>query len=103
MKAKNVWLALVLTIVMPGLGYIYLGRKLLFGIFLLISNITALMWFVSLGENFVVNLFFILGLVSYYGAMLLDTYYTTTTLHATPPMKADPASSVPAATHDKTA
>lgn len=108
MKAKNIWLALVLTVVLPGLGYVYLARKLMFGLFLLVSNVAGLIWLTSLGDNFKMTIFFVIGLVAYYGAILLDTYYTATTLDTAMPMKADPvvgkssASSMPVS-HDKNA
>lgn len=42
--ARKTWLALVLNIFVFGLGYIYLGRKILFGILLAAMQILLVIW-----------------------------------------------------------
>ncbi|MCL5410826.1 MAG: hypothetical protein M1324_03145 [Patescibacteria group bacterium] len=45
MKNKRPWLAIVLNIILPGLGYLYVGRRKVFGYLLTISSITSWIWF----------------------------------------------------------
>lgn len=46
---KKPWLACVLNIILPGVGYIYVGRRVVFGILLFISNL--LVWSFSLPDG----------------------------------------------------
>ncbi len=84
--SKNKFIALALTILMPGLGYIYLGRKMLFGLLLLLAGLGDIVWRAIQPNGFEMNVFLAIAFVSYYGAILLDTYYTALELEV-PTMK----------------
>src|SRR5687768_10156337 len=74
---KKKYIALVLTLLLPGLGYIYLGKKMLFGLFLLVAGISEFAWrFTTEPNGFELNAFLIATAVGYWGAILLDTWYT---------------------------
>lgn len=41
---KKPWLAALLNIIIPGLGYLYIGKRVVFGVLLVISEVAALIW-----------------------------------------------------------
>lgn len=44
-KAKKLpWLAMILNIVLPGAGYLYVGKRMIFGGLLLGATISGFMW-----------------------------------------------------------
>lgn len=73
---KKPWLAALLNILVTGLGYIYIGKRVLFGILLIIGEIFAYIWVFtdprafSLFENIWVSLSGILYIV----AFAIDAY-----------------------------
>ncbi len=42
---KKPWLAALLNIIIAGLGYIYVGKRILFGVLLIIMEILAYIWY----------------------------------------------------------
>jgi len=48
-QLKNPWVAAVLNFLLPGLGYVYVGKRVGFGTGLLLSSI-FLYWGISLGN-----------------------------------------------------
>ncbi|OGI71102.1 hypothetical protein A3B84_03015 [Candidatus Nomurabacteria bacterium RIFCSPHIGHO2_02_FULL_35_13] len=62
---KKPWLACVLNIVLPGVGYIYVGNRVVFGILLFISNLIVWTSSVSLSEfsNSAIGIMVISGIV----------------------------------------
>ena len=46
---KNPWIALILNIVLWGTGYIYNGKRKMFGVLILLSEVAAI---VAIGPNF---------------------------------------------------
>ena len=45
--SKKPWLAALLNILIPGLGYLYLGKRKLFGILLVVSGVAAYIWVIN--------------------------------------------------------
>ena len=44
---KKPWLAVILNVLLTGLGYIYVGKRKLFGIMLLVGELAAFAWALS--------------------------------------------------------
>ena len=42
--AKNPWLAAVLNIILSGLGYLYVGKRKVFGTLILVGELLAFVW-----------------------------------------------------------
>ncbi len=42
--AKKPWLAALLNVIFSGLGYLYVGKRKLFGVLLILSEILAFVW-----------------------------------------------------------
>jgi len=42
--AKKPWLAALLNVIWSGLGYLYVGKRKLFGVLLILSEILACVW-----------------------------------------------------------
>lgn len=41
---KKPWLAVILNVLLTGLGYIYAGKRKLFGVMLLVGELAAIAW-----------------------------------------------------------
>lgn len=50
-EKKKPWLAALLNFVVPGLGYVYAGKRQIFGIGLVIWGIIALGWYFTSKET----------------------------------------------------
>lgn len=48
-QLKNPWIAAILNFILYGLGYVYVGKRVVFGVGLLLSSI-ILYWGLSLGD-----------------------------------------------------
>ena len=48
--AKNPWIAAVLNVLIAGLGYVYIGKRVVFGALLIVSEFVAYIWFFSTPE-----------------------------------------------------
>lgn len=94
---KNKYIALLLTLLLPGLGYVYLGRKLLFGMFIILGSLGEMMWRFMINDGWVFNAFMLVAIVGFYGAILLDTWYTALIIEAERPPAAPAAPATPAA------
>lgn len=75
-------IALALTVLLPGLGYVYLGKKLWFGLLLITAGIGDIVWRATTPNGFRMNVFWAISLVAYWGAIFLDTYYTSLSVEA---------------------
>jgi len=42
---KNAWLAALLNILITGLGYVYVGKRIPFGIMLIFTNVFVCIWY----------------------------------------------------------
>jgi len=73
---KKPWLAAVLNIILSGLGYIYVGKRKLFGALLLVGELLTFVWIftdpaaLSLATNVWANLAGILWIA----ALAIDAY-----------------------------
>jgi len=41
---RNPWIAVLINILLPGLGYIYAGVRMWFGILLIVSEVASIVW-----------------------------------------------------------
>lgn len=73
---KNPWIAAILNLTFSGLGYLYVGRKILFGSLILIANLIAYIWyFINLSKyQFVTDPLFNLPLLFLAIAFAIDAY-----------------------------
>lgn len=69
------WLAVLINLVFPGFGYIYVGERIWFGILIAIAGITDLMWRFVTENGFAMNAFLLVSWASIYLATTLDVYF----------------------------
>ncbi len=73
---KKPWLAAVLNILLVGLGYIYVGKRILFGALLIIGEVLSYVWLFTDSEASLIleNPWVILSGVFYIVAFAIDGY-----------------------------
>lgn len=73
---KNPWLAAILNVLISGVGYIYVGKRVLFGVLLLISDLIVYYFILSdanFSKNFLNGPVILCGLIVT-AAFALDGY-----------------------------
>ncbi len=75
---RNPLLAALLNVLLCGLGYVYLGKRMAFGILLIFANITAVTFFVSnfreINFNILINPLAFISLFLFLFAVGYDAY-----------------------------
>lgn len=72
---RNIYFALLLSLLIPGLGYVYIGKKIWFGMLILLAFISEVAWRVA-HQGFVFDAFLLAFVIFFYAAILGDTYMT---------------------------
>ncbi|TFH38257.1 MAG: hypothetical protein E4G94_12575 [ANME-2 cluster archaeon] len=74
--AKKPWLAAVLNIILSGLGYLYVGKRKVFGTLILVGELLAYVWIFTdpAALQLMSNMWVILGSLLWIVGLAIDAY-----------------------------
>jgi hypothetical protein len=72
---NNPWFAVLINILFPGLGYVYVGQRIWFGILLLVAGVADIIWRIVEDIGFQLTPALLVSLVAYWVATTVDVYF----------------------------
>ncbi len=90
-SGNSPWIAVLINIIFPGLGYVYAGERIWFGILFIIGGVADVIWRMTTDVGFKFTPALVVSWAAIWVATTLDVYFLTrdNTDDKTPPRSTD--------------
>lgn len=80
---RNPWIAVLINIICPGLGYIYAGERMWFGILFIVADVSYIIWRVTEHISWSLSVPLVVSWLAIWLATTIDVYFLMRDSHKT--------------------